>query len=185
MRENQTQYTDFADHMIRAVHGKSRYGEAAERVNFDTLISKSQEAFTLLLYENGYQNWVWAASNDPGTTSDGSSDDTGGNTTDGLCPMYKYTVRHKETMTSRNGGWSVEGMMKYNELYRRVSNDRTKDGGSFSAAYRMYRDEKRTRAKKRKRGTVGPRQILTISDDLNDLLQDGNSTGGEQAIFSV
>ena len=166
--------------MIRAVHGKSRYGEAVERMPFDTLISKSQEAFTLLLYENGYKNWVWAASNDPGTTSDGSGD-TGGNTTDGLCPMYVYTVRHKEALTSRNGGWSVEGMMKYNDLYRRVTDDRTIDAGSFSTVYRLYREEKRTTVKKRKRGTVHPVQILTISDDLGDLLQDRNSAGGEQA----
>jgi hypothetical protein len=152
--------------MIRAVHGKSRYGDTARNTMFDTLISKSQEAFTLLLYNNGYNNWVWSATNDPGSNSDGSTE-TGGNTTDSNCPQYGYTSRNKEELTGRNGGWSREGMVKYNELYKRVAADRAVDKGAFEQMYMEHRNSKFKRARKRKRGLdINPVAIL---DDLADL----------------
>jgi hypothetical protein len=169
MRQSQGQYTDFADRMIRAVHGKSRYGQASETTDFDTLISKSQEAFTLLLYENGYNNWVWASRNNQATSSDSGSD-TGGNTTDSRCPGYGYTERGKDTLSSRNGGWSRKGMERFNELYRRVREDRMADEGAFERVYRRHREVKSRTRKKRKRGSEYPLQVLTISDDLGELL---------------
>jgi hypothetical protein len=42
--------------MIRAVHGKSIFSSKAATTDFEDLVS--QEAFTLLLYRNGYKNWV-------------------------------------------------------------------------------------------------------------------------------
>jgi hypothetical protein len=118
LRKNKLPFAEFADRMIRAIYGKSCYGVAAEISRFDTLVSKSQEAFTLLLYENGYSNWVWALYNEPGTTSDASSDVIG----ESGCPSYKYTTRSNE-MTFRNGGWSRKGMQNFNELYTRVAEE--------------------------------------------------------------
>ena len=166
LRQNQKQYIAFADIMIRAVHGKSRYGGAAKTTSFDTLVSKSQEAFTLLLYENGYKNWVWAARNDPGSTSDASTD-AGGNTTDSNCPKYGYTSRNKEELTGRNGGWSKEGMLKYNELYRRVAADRAVDKGDFEKVYMAHRLSKYKSTRKRKHGLAN--DPVPILDDLGDL----------------
>jgi hypothetical protein len=174
LRANQGQCTVFADHMIRAVHGKSRYGEAAERITFDSLISKSQEAFTLLLYENGYKNWVWASRNDPGSASDASAD-ANTDSSDGTCPTYGFTERGREGLPSRNGGWSLEGMKKYNELYKRVTEDRISDAGAFRKAYRDHREAKRSKGRKRKRGNADQMIILTISDDLGELMQSTNS----------
>lgn len=173
LRQNQAQYTEFADRMIRAVHGKSRYNAAAEVTLFDTLISKSQEAFTLLLYENGYKNWMWAWQNHQETTSDTNSDGTAFSS----CPAYEYTTRHQD-FTSRNGGWSREGMLKFNALYKRVEADRATDAGAFEKVYKRHREDRSTTTRKRRRGgTTSPLQILTISDDLGDLLtEDDNVT---------
>jgi hypothetical protein len=60
LRTNMVDYTVFADKMIHAVHGKSRYGTKAAELKFDDLVSPSQEAFALLLYTNGYKNWLWS-----------------------------------------------------------------------------------------------------------------------------
>jgi hypothetical protein len=111
LRANQGQCTMFADHVIRAVHGKSRCGEAAERITFDCLISKRQEAFTLLLHENGCKNWVWASSSD-------ASGDANTDTSDGSCPTHGCTERGREGLPSRNGGWSLERMKKQNDCTR-------------------------------------------------------------------
>jgi hypothetical protein len=53
-------YIEFADRMIRAVHGKSIFSSKAATTDFEDLVMPSQEAFTLLLYRNGYKNWVGA-----------------------------------------------------------------------------------------------------------------------------
>jgi hypothetical protein len=109
MRQNQTRYTEFADRMIRAVHGKSRYSAATEITLFDALISKSQEAFTLLLYENGYKNWMWAWTNRQDSTSDTSGDDHGG-ASHGDCPACACTTKRQD-FTTRGGvvkGWNAK-----------------------------------------------------------------------------
>jgi len=160
--------------MIRAVHGKSRYGEKAGTTSFNTLISKSQEAFTLLLYENGYKNWIWTSRNDPGSTSE-ETDEGGGSSTDSNCPPYGYTSRRKEEMTSRNGGWSSEGMLKYNELYRKVAADRAIDKGEFERVYMAHRVSKFKARKKRRRGN--PYNPVPILDDLGDLQMVDQSVG--------
>jgi hypothetical protein len=175
LRANQGQHTVFADHMIRAIHGKSRYGEAAERITFDSLISKSQAAFTLLLYENGYKNWVWASRNDLGSASDASAD-ANTDSSDGTCPTHGFTERGREGLPSRNGGWSLEGMKKYNELHKRVTEDQISDAGAFRKAEdREHREAKRSKGRKRKRGNADQMIILTISDDLGELMQSTNS----------
>jgi hypothetical protein len=174
LRANQEQHTVFADHMIRAVHGKCRYGEAAERITFDSLISKSQAAFTLLLHENGCKNWVWASRNDPGSASDASAD-ANTDSSDGTCPTHGFTERGREGLPSRNGGWSLEGMKKHNELHKRVTEDRISDTGAFGKACREHREAKRSKGRKRKRGNADQMIVLTISDDLGELMQSTNS----------
>jgi hypothetical protein len=82
--------------------------------HFGELVSPSQEAFTLCLYENGYMNRVWMQ-NESGTSDTSNSGFVGAS--DG--PDYLYLVRMRE-LTSINGGWSRSGMLKYNELYSKV-----------------------------------------------------------------
>ena len=91
----------------------------------------------------------------------------GGNTTDSNCPGYGYTSRNKEDMPGRNGGWSTEGMLKYNELYRKVAADRAIDKGEFERAYMAHRLARYRTEKKRKRGQAS--NPVPILDDLGDL----------------
>jgi hypothetical protein len=174
LRTSKTQFTKFADKMVRAVHGKIRYGESAGKQLFDDLVSPSQEAFTLLLYENGYQTWVWM--HDEAVSSSGASDGEGGS--DG-CPEYLYTKRTRE-LTSRNGGWSRAGMVKFNEIYKLVRENRILDNGNFSMEYREHWLQKTNRKRKRRRSEKDGYKILKISDDLGDLtgaLLDGSGNG--------
>ena len=173
--------------MIRAVYGKSRYGAAADIKLFDGLISKSQEAFTLLLYENGYNNWVWVSTNDQG----GTTSETASNTTDSGGPGYGYTEKTKDSLLSRNGGWSNEGMKKFNDLYKRVGEDRLKDKGGFEQVYKRHRKDRSQTSKKRRRDKDGPMQNIQISDDLGDLMsgigsnEEGANAGNAEQAYSV
>jgi hypothetical protein len=179
LRKQPTNYITFANMLIRAVHSKSRYGNRANTTSFNTLISKSQEAFTLLLCVNGYKNWVWAPHNDPGSTSD--TDGGGGNTTDSCCPACGCTLRNKEDMPGRNGGWSTEGMLKYNDLHHRVAADRTMDNGEFKRACMAHRVNKfKAPKKKRKRGEAN--DTVPILDDLEDLRAPNEDDGKIEAM---
>ena len=149
-------YTEFADRMIRAVHGKSRYGDKAATQELSNLVSVSQEAFTLLLYRNGYDNWVYM--HNELVTSDEST-----------CPRYKYTERTND-LTSRNGGWSNEGMTVFNELYKKVQDDRRQNQGAFDASYKAHRIETMRYKKKRKQPIQGDLEVVVACDDLGDLL---------------
>jgi hypothetical protein len=178
LRKQPTNHITFADMMIRAVHGKSRYGARANTTSFNTLISKSQEGFTLLLHENGYKNWVWAAHNDPGSTID--TDGGGCNTTDSHCPAHGCTSRNKDDMPGRNGGWSTEGMLKYNDLCHEVAADRIMDNGEFERACMAHRVNKfKAPKKKQKRGEAN--DTVPILDDLEDLRAPNEDDGEIEA----
>jgi hypothetical protein len=62
-------------------------------------------------------------------------------------PEYLYTARMRE-LTSRNRGWSRAGMLKYNDLYNRVKEDRVRSNGVFGKDYKEHWIEKsKTRQK--------------------------------------
>jgi hypothetical protein len=162
LRSDAVQYTEFADRMIRAVYGKNRYSHNSSVALFDDLVSPSLEAFALLLYKNGYENWVWMHNN-ACLTSDVSDD------TEEECPNYKYTTRTGGDFTNRNGGWSRDGMSLYNKLYNMAKTDRETNNGSFGKLYKSHRVEMCGRKRKRKTNDGGLGEQLTICDDLDDL----------------
>ncbi len=180
LRINVGAYTEFADRMIRAVHGKSRYGNSSTATLLDDLISPSQEAFTLLLYRNGYDNWVWRH-NHASVSSEGSYDSNvtfegdGEEDEDG-CPKYSYTKRTAGDFTSRNGGWSKVGMTSYNNLCRRAKEDRTLDDGSFAKAHREHRASVSGEKRKRRLIDGGPCEQVIASDNLDLLWSAGHPT---------
>ena len=181
MRGEKLQYTEFTDRMIRAVHGKSRYSEKAANTLFGSLVSPSQEAFTMLLYKNGYQKWGWIHN---GSVSSEASEASNDDTSDGTPTGYIYTARTSD-LTSRNGGWSRMGMLKYNELYKNVKEDRVADDGAFDSEYMMHWVEKTRSKRKRRRDNGSQLQSSTVSDDLEDLLGALDSHNGGAAAANV
>ncbi len=177
-------YTEFADKMIRAVHGKIRYAESAIKVLFDDMVSPSQEAFTLLLYRNGYDHWLWKHGET--VSSSGTSDVTDGETgnSSDAGPGYQYTTGRflaGELVTTRNGGWSQKGMLKFNELYKLVTENRVEDRGAFGKEYKEYWLDKSTRRRKRRRDDeTGGHRVLKICDDLGDLDDTNVGSAGEE-----
>jgi hypothetical protein len=177
LRGNATRYTEFVDRMIRAVNGKSRYDPSSSTTLLDDLVPPSQEAFALLLYKNGYENWLWMH-NHACMTSDGSDVTVGENDEVG-CPSYKYT-RRRGDLTSRNGGWTREGMNLFNELYRKVRADRLNDNGAFAKVYREHK-ARLLIGKKRKRGCTTRQEAVAVSNDLEELWEAAAVTTGATA----
>jgi hypothetical protein len=76
MWRNKLQYFEFTNRRICAlVHGKSRHGEKAANTLFGSLVSPSQEVFTMFLYKNGLQKWVWMYNGSVNEASDGDTSD--------------------------------------------------------------------------------------------------------------
>jgi hypothetical protein len=180
MQGNKLQYSEFTDGMIQAVNGRSRHSEKAANTLFGSLVSTSQEAFTRLLYKNGFQEWVLMHN---GSVLSEASEASNGDTTDGS-PGYIYTAR-TSALTSRKGGWSRLGMLKYNELYKKVKEDQVADNGAFDSEYMMHWVEKTRSKGKRRRDNGSQIRSLTASDDLGDHLGALDSHNGRAAATYV
>ena len=86
---------------------------------------------------------------------------------DEQCPKHKFTKRSGD-FTSRNRGWTREGKTLFNELHKRVKEDRQTDRGTLAKVYRAH--GACLHGKKRKRRMAdGAQHHITMSDDLEDL----------------
>jgi hypothetical protein len=101
MQGNKLQYTEFTDRMIWAVHGKSLYSEKAARTLLGSVVSPSQEAFTMFLYKNGFQKWAWM--HNGYVSSAEASEASNGDTSDGS-PGYIYTARTSDLFDKQKWG---------------------------------------------------------------------------------
>jgi hypothetical protein len=103
-----------------------------------------------------------------GSVSSEASEASNGNTSDGS-PGYIYTARTSD-LTSRNGGCSRMDMLKYNELYKKVKEDRAADNGDFDREYIAHYMEKSKNKRKPRRDNGGQLRSLAVSYDIGDLL---------------
>jgi hypothetical protein len=107
------------------------------------------------------------------------------------CPKYQFTKRRGD-FTSGNGGWSRDGMVKYNTLYKKVQEDRKTNARAFSKLYKLHRREQMSGQKrKRKNNGGGQSKRLTICDDLGQLLlgamdsSEGDGTCGSDTVEEI
>jgi hypothetical protein len=76
-------------------------------------------------------------------------------------------------------------MLKYNELYKKVKEDRVVDNDAFDSEYIMHWVEKTRGKRKRRRDNGSQLQSSTVSDDLEDLLGALDSHNGGAAAANV
>ena len=165
MRNDKAAYAVFADYMVRAVHGRCGYHQKAgsKSAMFSEFVPVSQEAFSLLLYKNGYKNWIWM--HDMNATS---SDDTDASNEEEK-PGYLYTGTRTEKgalFTRRNNGWSKAGMEAFNSLYAKVKASRAADNGEFDTHYKTHWRSKNCVSKYKRRRVTETPAIDSICDDL-------------------
>ena len=106
-------YTLFCDHVLAAVVGKSLWKTKSVGLRISTIATVSDEAFALLLLLNSWD--VWNESN---------------------------TASNKQARYTRNGagtkkgeGWTMDGLVKFNEFAIMVRRDRKANNNMFEAAY--------------------------------------------------
>ena len=98
--------------VVSIVVGKSNWIRVRKTERFSNLVTVSDEAFALLVLENGYAYWL----------DKFKKYGTGSKIND----EFKYTKR--ENQGSQTKGWTKDGIDRYNVLCKLVKEDRDKTG---------------------------------------------------------
>ncbi len=119
-------YCTFATYFIAPVIGKHKFDNICYRLHFSSFVSKSDEAFALLTYENNYNCWTdMAQKNNWGSSAIKPEYTTGGNSVH--TPIPRTGVSN-----ARSQGWSMKGIRRFNELFDLIGKER---GDSFGPEF--------------------------------------------------
>jgi hypothetical protein len=181
-RRNANMYKVFFDNFLPCVIKKSMFDhQVAVATNDRTLCTVSDEAFALLLLENSFDRWqddIYRLQKGEVTPKRGQkrrefeSDVPTRYTKGGI--VYDKMVKNNDPK-----GWSADGILRYNELYAMVKEDR-KTNRSFTTNWLVKKKENQLDAvqtRKRKH----PQQQARI--ELLDSEDDGS--GNESASANI
>ena len=174
-----TEYYDFVQHFLSVVVGKRTYAKKCHVERISTFVTPSDEALAILLYENSYDRWIDMAKK---------------RNTKKSTILPKYTNGGESTgvtgSSKKYGGWSLDGIERFNELYDLVKanceSDKAK-GYPFEEAFCIYSLElfNDNASNKRKRDDADDSPVRTISvkndlwsDDEDDVKDDDDASEG-------
>lgn len=133
------------DELVILVVGKPTFKRKVATENVEKFVTVSDEAFAVLAYENMYDTAKSIGHNmktNPGMSLSEASD--------GAYPT-KWTSNRRGA--KRNQGWDNKGIERYNQLYKKVKEDRSLRGEPFSTNYknkkRQEMEDKYGRKRKR------------------------------------
>lgn len=166
MRGNQDVFVIFCEYFLSKVVGITAWKTECCTKTVSEMASVSDEAFTYLLLENYWDEW---ANKDPKAYREETAYNHETNTRGRRTPTKgKYT---KDSVGSRRyGGWSEDGLHRFNELFDLVLEDRKEFARDRDEVYRQFCIGNDGSKKKRKRVLVNDRVVAVRHDDLNDLL---------------
>jgi hypothetical protein len=169
-RRNAKMYKVFFDNFLPCVIKKSVFDhQVAVATNDRTLCTVNDEAFALLLLENSFDRWqdIYRLQKGEATPKRGQkrrefeSDVPTRYTKGGI--VYDKTVKNNDPK-----GWSAEGILRYNELYAMLKEDRITNR-SFTTNWLEKKKENQLDAvqtRKRKRPQQqAPIELLDSEDD--------------------
>jgi hypothetical protein len=124
------------------------------------VVTVSDEALALLLFENHFQSWkAKADSNDTGSqTSSITSDDS----------STKYTRKNGST----KDGWSDHGITRFQQLMAKVTEDRAStNGAEFDklVQQKMQQESSNARSRKKRRRETDENRITMVVNELPDM----------------
>ena len=110
-------YVYFCENFVKTVVGAQRYKRGwKNNLDFSEIATPSDEALTLLLLENSMYRW---------TTDDEEKGPAP--------PRYTSAGKNKEQkgVTKKYGGWTKGGIERFNDIVRKVREDRKVNGRRF------------------------------------------------------
>lgn len=174
----------FFDYFVRSISKKSLWAKRVAQANKEEDISTvSDEAFALLAYENNIERWTDIYSKDPNALLPRLGSGKKKQYTESLVPT-KYTrggIQYGSQQMDIGGrfdgkGWSNEGIMRYNELYDQVMQDR-KQHPKFFESYADYYKTKYNKSKPNKRRKIAPTVVQAKHNLFGNLDNDDDDKG--------
>ena len=138
LRKNEEAYIFYCMHFLPVLVGKVTWRKALKRnAKVTDVATASDEAMGIAILHNSWDRWVWEH-----------------NKMREEIKKCKETKAAQESIFTSNGhgagsqkhmGWSKEGVRKFNELCKRVMQDRTENGDKFNEAFLQRWREKYTK----------------------------------------
>jgi len=164
-RQKEDTFMVFADTFLSRVVGMSIWRKNCAKLPISEMATISDEAFTLLLLENYWEGW--STKNLDEYKSEVTIDETTNQKKKRKATWGKFTSG--AWGSRRFGGWSKEGLIRFNQLYSQVEEDRKKDNAAeVEEQYRLRCVN--SKSKKRKRASHDNDFNLKI-DNLQALLR--------------
>ena len=113
---------------MSCVVGKKRWDDTSRDVHMSDIVDETDEAFLLLVLENSWLVWKQLVEYPKGTLPNNE-----------VRLFQKYTGA--PVGNGRNEGWGDLGTKRYNQLCKRVAQDRLDNGERFDREYLLRRRE--------------------------------------------
>ena len=191
-RQNQEEYIEFMNVFVAQVVKVSLFKEKLEHAKTDEdLCTVSDEAFARLLIENSYERWMDIYDKH----GDHSCFQRKGNQTrvwmsDVQTKYSRGGIKYNHgndggTKSSTSKGWTVEGINRFNRLYRKVEKDRRQHPG-FLKVLQEHQKTVRTAARQRNVDPVAYVPALhSLFDDMEDVVTSQSEQGSSSALQQV
>jgi len=133
-RQKEDTFLVFADTFLSRVVGMAFWRKHCAKLPISEMATISDEAFTLLLLENYWDQW--STKNLDEYKSEVTIDETTNQKKKRKATWGKFTSG--AWGSRRFGGWSKEGLVRFNQLYSQVEQDRKKDNAAeVEETYRL------------------------------------------------
>lgn len=100
-RDNIADFTQFCETFLSCVVGKTRYERSKTVTKITDIAKNSDEAFAILCFENSVAQWEQSVKHDD---------------VDANCNPAKPRYTANPSNASKFGGWSSDGILRFNEL---------------------------------------------------------------------
>jgi len=118
----------FVENFLACVVGKVQWKRNVKKNLITKFTTNSDEAFALLVLENGWDEWIKIDAHEHFFSKQGLNEEK----TRKVVGGGRYTAEAKGSI--RFGGWKEEGVLRFNELCEIVKKDRA-ENGSFDLRY--------------------------------------------------
>ena len=159
-RANVGDFRWFSENYLSMVMGRTKNSKGRNICNVCKMLTASDEALVIVCMESNHARWTWEAK------SDEERDDE-------VRPRPKYT--DSENKSFRYGGWTEEGIARYNELTATLIPALQKKSVIVETQLReIYVLEAQERSGKRKqKEVVNKTEIVAVMEDTTDKEENG------------
>ena len=141
MRSNEKAFFQFCDHILSCVVGKKLWDKSMGVKHMSGIATTTDEAWALLVLENSWDVWKQQARSPNGKVE--------------LKERRSTKWTNTSSLASRSEGWGQKGMRRFNELVRKVKEDRQRSEGVEQLYMESKQDESDRKAGKQKRKRQG------------------------------